>query len=110
MFTRLELHPLRLRLGALALAGSTCMAVGCRGGGTGSAPADAAKSAAGAVTTPAPPADEPLAPTAQEAALPEGVRAHLFETFTGDLDQMVARRMIRVGHDHDADTPDRDHV
>ena len=97
MFTRLELHPLRLRLGALALAGSTCFAVGCRGGGTGSAPADAAKSAAEAVTTPAPPADEPLPPTAQEAALPEGVRAHLFETFTGDLDQMVARRMIRVG-------------
>ena len=34
---------------------------------------------------------------AYEAALPEGVRAHLFEPFTGDFDQMAKRRIIRVG-------------
>ena len=42
-------------------------------------------------------ADEPLPPPPYEAALPEGVRAHLSEPFTGDLDQMVERRLIRVG-------------
>jgi membrane-bound lytic murein transglycosylase MltF len=41
--------------------------------------------------------DAPLPPPAYEAALPEAVRAHLFEPFTGDFDQMATRRLIRVG-------------
>ena len=60
---------------------------GC-GGGTAKPPAD---------TQAAAPADAPLAPPALESALPEGVRAVLAEPFTGDLDQMVKRRLIRVG-------------
>jgi membrane-bound lytic murein transglycosylase MltF len=40
---------------------------------------------------------EPLAPLAHEAALPEGLRALLDRPFTDDLDGMEARRMIRVG-------------
>ncbi len=31
------------------------------------------------------------------AELPEGFRAAVFTPFTGDLDQMVKRRMVRVG-------------
>jgi len=39
----------------------------------------------------------PLPPPAFEAALPEDIRALLTAPFTGDLDQMVKRRLIRVG-------------
>jgi membrane-bound lytic murein transglycosylase MltF len=36
-------------------------------------------------------------PPAYEAALPEGLRAIVGKPFNGDLDQMVKRRLIRVG-------------
>ena len=42
-------------------------------------------------------ADEPLAPLPFETALPESVRARIEEPFKGDLEEMVARRLIRVG-------------
>jgi membrane-bound lytic murein transglycosylase MltF len=38
-----------------------------------------------------------LPPLAFEIALPEEVRAELGERFTGDLDEMVQRRLVRVG-------------
>jgi membrane-bound lytic murein transglycosylase MltF len=41
--------------------------------------------------------DEPLAPLPFETALPESVRARIEEPFKGDLEEMVARRLIRVG-------------
>ena len=41
--------------------------------------------------------DEPLPPLPFETALPEGVRERIDEPFTGDLDEMVERRVIRVG-------------
>ncbi len=41
--------------------------------------------------------DEPLPPLAHESALPEAVRAQLNEPFTGDLDEMVKRRLVRIG-------------
>jgi membrane-bound lytic murein transglycosylase MltF len=74
----------------LTLAGA---AAGC-GGKPESAPAQAP--AAGAAA-PAEAADEPLPPPAYEAALPEAVREQLSQKFTGDLDEMVARRMVRMG-------------
>ena len=84
----------------MALVVSAMMAAAC-GGGTTAPPADTAK------TTPAPepqatapPADDsdaPLPPPAFESGLPEGVRSPLAKPFTGDFDDMVARRMIRVG-------------
>jgi membrane-bound lytic murein transglycosylase MltF len=45
----------------------------------------------------APVEQEPLAPLAYESALPEALRALIDRPFTGDLDGMEARRMIRVG-------------
>jgi len=66
-------------------------------GGCGGKSADTPAQAPGASTAPADLADEPLPPPAFETALPEGVRAVLGQTFTGDLDQMVARRLVRVG-------------
>jgi hypothetical protein len=41
--------------------------------------------------------DDPLPPPAYEAALPDAVRSMITTPFTGDLDHMVARRLIRVG-------------
>ena len=73
-------------LSVCALAGLAFAASGC--GKTAEAPAAAAAADA---------ADTPLPPPAYESALPEGVREHLNEKFTGDLDQMIARRIIRVG-------------
>jgi membrane-bound lytic murein transglycosylase MltF len=46
---------------------------------------------------PASDADEPLPPPAYEAALPEAVRSVVAAPFTGDLDQMIKRRLVRVG-------------
>jgi membrane-bound lytic murein transglycosylase MltF len=41
--------------------------------------------------------DDPLPPLAYESALPEPLREMIGRPFTGDLDAMEARRMIRVG-------------
>jgi membrane-bound lytic murein transglycosylase MltF len=85
----------------MGLAGVTA---GCGGQGTPSEsakPADAAKPAdqvpAQGTAAPAAAEDAPLPPPAFESGLPEGVRAMLAKPFTGDFDEMVARRMIRVG-------------
>jgi membrane-bound lytic murein transglycosylase MltF len=42
-------------------------------------------------------AADPLPPLAYESALPEALREMIGRPFTGDLDAMEARRMIRVG-------------
>ena len=42
-------------------------------------------------------ANEPLLPLASESELPESLRAVIDRPFTGDLDGMEERRMIRVG-------------
>jgi membrane-bound lytic murein transglycosylase MltF len=47
--------------------------------------------------TPAAEVDEPLPPPEYESALPESVRALLNQPFTGDLDEMVKRRLVRIG-------------
>jgi membrane-bound lytic murein transglycosylase MltF len=46
---------------------------------------------------PAPVGEEPLLPPAYESALPEAVRAQVNQLFTGDLDEMVKRRLVRIG-------------
>jgi membrane-bound lytic murein transglycosylase MltF len=89
----------RSELAAVLLAGVVMAGAGCGGGKPGT-PAETQKGRA-ATTQPAaaPPSEPelPLQPPAYEAALPEGVRAEIGTPFTGDLDQMVARRLIRVG-------------
>ncbi len=78
-----------------ALAALAFLAGGC-GGKSVEAPAPAS-SATVAPAAAADVADEPLSPPAYETALPEAVRAVLGQPFTGDLDQMVTRRLVRVG-------------
>jgi membrane-bound lytic murein transglycosylase MltF len=41
--------------------------------------------------------DEPLPPPAYETALPETVGAEINQPFKGDLDEMVKRRLVRIG-------------
>ena len=93
MLTRLGHRPSRTWLGAFALVSLAYATSGCGGSSTAKAPSDAPGTAA----SPADGADAPLPPPPYEAALPEAVRAHLFERLTGDFDQMAARRLIRVG-------------
>ena len=56
-------------------------------------PASAASPAASASTAPA---EEPLPPPVYESALPEDMRVVVDRSFTGDFDEMVKRRLIRV--------------
>ena len=57
----------------------------------------APKAAAGKAGAEKAEADAPLPPPAFEAALPPSVRAQLFQKYTGDLDGMVQRGVIRIG-------------
>jgi len=84
---------------------------GCSGNNDEPKPTDTAPAVTPSAAEPAAPAepepaasaaseaasDEPLPPPAYESALPEGVRAHLNEPFKGDLDEMVKRRLVRLG-------------
>jgi membrane-bound lytic murein transglycosylase MltF len=85
--------PSRTWVAAAALVG-LASGIGARGGSTPGKPAATtqAPAAAPAATTQA-----PLPPQAFETALPDDVRSMLTKAFTGDFDQMVARRLIRVG-------------
>jgi membrane-bound lytic murein transglycosylase MltF len=73
---------------------------GC-GGGTAKAPADNAQATAPPAATAADTEDASLPPTAGEAALPEALREGLLKPFTGDFDEMVKRRVIRIGVPYD---------
>jgi len=93
---------LRLRTSVgLTLAFVAAVFAGCGGSTSNStsgtttpagAPAETAKPAAstggGEVSLP---------PSADESALPEGVRTIVANKFTGDFDQMVTRRLVRIG-------------
>jgi membrane-bound lytic murein transglycosylase MltF len=97
MIRPMKTIPWMSMLAAVALA---TLATGC-GGGSKPAPADSAPAATAApASTPAPlppdAADAPL-PPAFDDGLPEAVRAMMNKTFTGDFDEMIKRRVIRLG-------------
>ncbi|MBS1200572.1 MAG: mltF 2 [Proteobacteria bacterium] len=71
--------------------------LGCSGGKDENAPAAAGPAAPEAEPAAAAAVEEPLPPLAYESALSEAVRAELNEPFKGDLDEMVKRRLVRVG-------------
>jgi len=56
-----------------------------------------APSATPASAAPATAADEELPPSELETNLPPAVRDALFKNFTGDFDQMIERKLIRIG-------------
>jgi membrane-bound lytic murein transglycosylase MltF len=80
------LPDLRSAILALTIASLSLAANGC-----------ARKEVAAPVPAPEAAADASIAPPAYESALPQEVRGHLLDKFTGDLDQMIARRLVRVG-------------
>lgn len=87
----MRLPTLLLSVGALALGGACSKA-------PETPPAQASPTVP--VTAPGTPAaagEEPLEPTASELELPVAVRAILDQPFTGDLKEMVRRRVIRAG-------------
>jgi membrane-bound lytic murein transglycosylase MltF len=86
----------RARRRGIALAALACLAAAC-GRGSGEAPLPLASPALAAAVPPPSAAEEPLPPPAFEEGLPEGARARIFQSFTGDLDKMVERRFIRAG-------------
>jgi membrane-bound lytic murein transglycosylase MltF len=73
-----------------ALVAATIAASAC------SSPSKEAESAAAAPPAP-PPQEEPIEPRVYETAMPPEMRPRVAEPFTGDFDQMVTRRVIRVG-------------
>lgn len=75
--------------GALALLGVTTAIIGCERSAPKASDPKAQPAAASA--------EAPFPPAASEIALPEGLRAKRFDPFTGDLDGMIKRRLIRVG-------------
>jgi membrane-bound lytic murein transglycosylase MltF len=100
MPTHSTIRDLSIRAVAILLAALSVAVAGC-GGGAPAPPADTQKPAeqapAAGTAAPAAAEDAPLPPPAFESALPEGVRSQIATPFKGDLDAMLARRMIRVG-------------
>jgi membrane-bound lytic murein transglycosylase MltF len=82
MFKHISSALLFVAVMALALGSAGC---GSDSPATGQAPA----------ATPAP--EDELPPSEVETNLPPAVRDALFKTFTGDFDQMIERKLIRVG-------------
>ena len=86
----------RLRLVAVLLA--TLLAAACSGKTEGPGAAATGPAASPSAPRGATRADEgALPPPPFETALPEGVRGELSKPFMGDLDEMVKRRLVRVG-------------
>ena len=80
---------------ALAIAATVFATAAC-GSGSSSTPAPSATPAA-ATATPTPSADEELPPSELETSLPPAIRDALLSNFKGDFDQMVERRLVRIG-------------
>ena len=76
------------RLGIVALMAVAMAITGCDRG---------AKKASAEKAPAAPAGEAPLPPSAAEAALPASLRAKAFEPFKGDFNEMVQRKVIRVG-------------
>jgi membrane-bound lytic murein transglycosylase MltF len=89
--------------GLLAILLASLIVSACSGKKDESSAAVTGPAATPAVVTPtaepvAVVADEaPLPPPPYETALPEGVREEIGKPFKGDLDEMVKRRLVRVG-------------
>jgi len=98
MFIPLRSASLRAWLGVVALVGLAIAFTGC-GGGTPKAPAGQTPAASGAppAAKPAVEAEAPLPPPAFESELPEELRNAIAKPFTGDFDEMVKRRLVRLG-------------
>ncbi len=83
------MKPAAVLLAALTVATTGCAGNDTEGQSAGSAPA--------AASDPVPAQDELPVPAEVETNLPPEVRDAILKPFTGDLDEMVKRRVVRVG-------------
>ena len=93
MFIPLTFPALRVWLRAAALASVATAIVAC----SGDAQQTPAENAPAAAATPADTGDAELPPPAAESEMPDDMRAVMYKPFLGDFDEMVKRRLIRVG-------------
>ena len=80
--------------GVLALLGVTAAILGCDRGAPKALDNEARPAAASPAASPA---EAPFPPAANEVGLPDDLRMMRFTPFTGDLDGMIERRMVRIG-------------
>jgi membrane-bound lytic murein transglycosylase MltF len=94
---------MKTKIGAAALLAGAAMTVAACGGKDDSTSAPQEKPASAPQEKPAyaPPAaaaaDDALPPSRLETQLPQGVRDLVLKPFTGDLDALVKRRVVRIG-------------
>ena len=82
--------------GAL-LVGVIFSAAACGGGPPTATPATPESATSAAKPEPEKEQDDPLPPSEIETQLPESVREAVLRPFTGDFDEMVQHRLVRVG-------------
>jgi membrane-bound lytic murein transglycosylase MltF len=87
----------RIGLWAGVLVGVVLGVTACSGGKPAAPANEPPSAAAPSATKPAEEAEAPLPPSELETQLPPGVRDVLMKPFTGDLDEMVKRRLVRIG-------------
>ena len=86
----------RRRLSAWPLLFALAFAA-CGRGAPADAPASQPAAQAAAPASPTQNSDAPLPPSELETQLPESVRAAILKPFTGDFDEMVEHKVVRVG-------------
>jgi membrane-bound lytic murein transglycosylase MltF len=88
----------KMQSAAVLLVGAALMATAC-GSSQPGAPDEQTRAAAGtpSAATAAEEAEIPLPPSELETQLPPAVREGMLKPFTGDLDEMVKRRIVRIG-------------
>ena len=84
-------------LASFALLLTSLSVTGCSGKQEEPKPDGTGPGATQSAAAPSVASDAPLPPLAYESALPEAVRTRLSESFKGDLDEMVKRRLVRIG-------------
>ncbi len=92
--------PVGIALASFLLLVASLAVSGCSAKKNGPQPSDSITTSTASATGPAASeaeSEEPLPPLPYESALPAAVLARLSEPFTGDLDEMVKRRLVRVG-------------
>src|SRR5262245_28430011 len=91
-----EVHKMNTSTRWLLAVGVLLAGAGCSTQEEPASPAAPANAAASTSSSASAAAEEPLPPPAYESALPEDMRSLVDQTFTGDFDEMVKRRLVRA--------------
>ena len=86
-----------LRKVSSALLRAVVMALGLGAAACGSESPSSSATTPPASAAPTPAPDDELPPSQLETSLPPAIRDSLFKPFTGDFDEMIERKLIRIG-------------